>query len=71
MKAIDHLILVNVVSQITFNFERDFSVDATITGAVKDRLQAVTALGQISDKLLQNEILLHLKHDSKSFSKKI
>lgn len=65
------MILVNVISQITFNFERDLSVDANITGAVKGRLQAMTALGQISDKLFQNKILLYLKHDSKSFSKDI
>ena len=43
----------------------------TITEAVKSRLQVVTALGQISDKLFQNKILAYLEHDSKSSSKEI
>lgn len=52
-------------------FEKDLSADATLTGVVKRRLQAVTASGRISDKLFQNNILVHLEHNSKFFSKEI
>lgn len=56
---------------ITDLFEKDLSADATLTGVVKSRLQAVTASGQISDKLFRNKIFVHLEYSSKSFSKEI
>ena len=47
------------------------SADKTITGVVRSILQTVTTLGQIPDKLFQNKTLVHLDHDSKSFSKNL